>query len=139
MRRRKLLVGLVAVLLASLVVVGSRFVLPSASERITEANCGDIEEGMTFVEVVAILGPPGDYTTSPASALEPPAGMLPSEATTEVWTTDNCAMYVAFDVPRGRVMRNPIVMPVFRWEEQSAIELFRWRIERQWRRWFSGK
>jgi hypothetical protein len=41
------------------------FVLWPRPDRITQENCDRIKEGMSFAEVEAILGPPGDYRTGP--------------------------------------------------------------------------
>src|SRR5262245_5172511 len=63
-RRRKVLVALVAVVVAGLAYAGWLWLAWRPSHRlINRENFKRIEQGMTRKEVEAILGPPGDYRT----------------------------------------------------------------------------
>jgi hypothetical protein len=124
--------------LAVLVAVGL-FALWPQPNRITRENCARINKGMTQAEVVAILGPPGDYTSGP---------MLLED---EEWPEDDCYRgFAAFSEGPAwcgdtgcvevRVDNSGEVLACRfvggRRVEQSALANLLWRAKRQWRRWF---
>jgi hypothetical protein len=135
-------------------------------DRITRANEERIRIEMSRAEVLAILGPPGDYTTAPTytdgeerwvaprfDLISPDHWGSPqvehqlkplalSESTTELWACNTGHIGVIFDAS-DRVWDhwyypNTRVNPNTR-VEQGLLENLRWRARRQWRRWFPEK
>jgi hypothetical protein len=131
-RGRKLLVA-VAVL-AVLVAAGASVLWPRP-DRITRENFNRIREGMTWAEVEAILGPPGEYRTKPLVVFE--VGSLEDfcelRETLLRWSDDTNCLNVIFD-PTGHVRRASD--DVAFWFRPDPLELLLWRIERQSRKWF---
>jgi hypothetical protein len=125
-----------------LVAVGA-FVLWPREDCVTRKNCDRICEGMTWTEVEAILGPPGDYSTGllrgphgcPQSSYHDLA-MLISEVAEggALWLSDTGQAEVWFD-NRGRVVDDPFINECAR-EPQGPLDNLLWRAKRQWRRWF---
>src|SRR6516164_3764614 len=106
MRKRTLLVTLagLAVLVAAWVVV-----LWPRNDRVKRENYDRIQIGISRADVEAILGPPGDYsTTQMAYLLEDPwpVESWPSDnrVVVEEWCYDKASIDVAF-TPTGTVMR----------------------------------
>jgi hypothetical protein len=136
MRRRKLLVALAG--LAVVVAVGVVGLWPQPqSDRVTREYYNRIHAGMALGEVVATLGPPGDYTTGPTEfrgvqAIEDTSRWTSPD---KKWEGDQGVIFVALD--RGAAQR--IRRAWFRgWTkiEQSPLDNLLWRAKRQWRRWF---
>ena len=134
MRRRKLLVMLVG--LAVVGAVGMAVLWPRA-DRITQANCDQIREGMTRSEVETILGPVGDYSSGPT---EPefvfvmlPAGLTVEDVVTAGWIGDTGSIDVGFD-RRGKVAFSQFTRLELR--RLSPLANLLWRAKRQWHRWF---
>jgi len=137
-RRRRLLAtlaGLLVALVALAMVLAPRSVDAS---RVTRENCRRIRSGMTRAEVEAILGPAGDYRTGETEhdASEPldlqDFGEDNPSVRIELWQGDAGAMIVGFDAS-GRAANG--------WfsanrRSDDAIRNFRWRLKRQWHRWF---
>jgi hypothetical protein len=137
MRRRKLLV-----MLAGMAVVATAgAVAPwSQPDRITRENFARLNTGMSRAEVEAILGPPGDYTTSPlgdmGEAIDHDAETGERDAPGVdglVWVADAGIIEINFD-RAGQACRTvfaPLTPP-----KQSRLDNLLWRARRQWRRWF---
>ena len=110
MRRRKLLV--VLAVLAVVVAAGVWVLWPALASRITRANYALISEGlgggrptMNRAKVEAILGPPGDYRTSPTLCQVPSYWLntpTTNFTTLLVWEGDNAIICVHF-TPSGFV------------------------------------
>src|SRR5262245_55804269 len=136
MRRRRL--RWVVAGLAVLVVVGSVVALPRPV-RVAREDVDRIQVGMSRVEVEAILGPPGDYTTGQVVFDCPPGGFilvsLPPDVSEPIvqWDFDTAHALMTFDEAE-RVSRK-LLVPAKR-IEQKPLENLLWRIRRQWRRWF---
>jgi hypothetical protein len=133
MRRRKLrwvAAGLALVALLAAVA----FVQWPRPNRLARQNLSRIQAGMSRPEVVAILGPPGDYTTGPISSLRPAIRM----ASDEWWVADEGTYWVRFD-GQGRV---PPVDGSGFWANTELESpsprgsAFGWRLRRLWREWF---
>jgi hypothetical protein len=155
MRRRKLLVVLAgpAVVLA----VGA-IVLWPREDRITQQNCDRIGEGMTRAQVVAILGPPGDYrtvqTVDPIPLWYRSVPPTPAEYAKAAYDREH--VFVLRDnyrpVPVERLDWLGDGGDIFVWVRpegvsshgmrssdkvaQTPFENFLWRAKRQWHRWF---
>jgi hypothetical protein len=137
MRRRTLLV-----VLAGLAVVGAAGVvlLRLQEDRVTRANYDRIQIGMSRADVEAILGPPGDYsTTQMAYLLEDPwpVESWPSDdrVVVEEWCYDKASIDVAF-TPTGTVMRARFWTGSLTDPEEDSLDNLRWRLEDMWHRWF---
>jgi hypothetical protein len=156
MRRQTLLVSLAVGMLA-VVAVGA-IVLGRRPDRVTRENYERLHKGMTWTEVEAILGPPGDYMTGPNyreaeridtrgsfgdgqwESLEMPAGIsklldhiavVPSFRVT--WSGDSADVYVWFDRNGAEATA---LWPHER-RPQSFLDNLLWRAKRVWRRWSS--
>jgi hypothetical protein len=141
MRRRKLLGSLLGL---AVVAVGA-FVLWPRKDRITRENYERIREGMSRVEVEAILGPPGDFTTQPVAEVDRagPSLLLISDART--WPMVDKRAWVEWQTDTGTVgiqftSSEHVLVPIF-WEMQSIsghdpLDILLWRAKRQWRKWF---
>jgi hypothetical protein len=133
MRRRKLRWAVAG--LAVALVVGGVFVLWLRPDRVTRANFDRLTSGMTRAEVVAILGPPGDYTTGPITSLGP--AEYPPSVT--VWVTDEGTYWVRFDGVEERVPQIddrgfwPSTEPE---SPRPKFSAFGWRLRRLWRKGF---
>jgi hypothetical protein len=140
MRRRKLLTAFAG--LAVLLAAGALVLWPRP-DRITRDNFDRIKEGMTAAQVEAIVGPAGDCTTGPRIALEPPGPdrccqpdpahpvLAPTYAS---WITDKESVWIEFTPATGRVQEKHL-MPVASYSN-GVLDDLRWRVERQWRKWF---
>jgi hypothetical protein len=142
MLRWKLLgaVGLLAMTVAV-------FVLWPRPDRITETNYARIRAGMSRVEVEAILGTPGDYGSgpevSPVFAFYSAGGITgtqfrgklysPTSCIYAEWLGETLCVQVGYD-DSGRVDVSD-ADPITR-EKLSPLDSLRWRVERQWRKWF---
>jgi hypothetical protein len=131
MRRRKLLVALAGL---AVVVAAGAVVLWPRVPRVTLENGNRILRGMSRAEVIAILGPPGDYTTGPGiwkgtekgiwidqtkdDFPETPGGQV------EGWWGDTAVIRIAFS--RNRVAY--VYMDPFVKKELGPLENFLWRI-----------
>jgi hypothetical protein len=111
------------------------------SNRITTENFHRIRQGMTRADVEAILGPAGDYTTRPAMNLkgfvdEFSYGYKPAanSGTVGSWASDACWGNVMFD-DSGRVNWS-LSEPYDRAPQLGTLDSLRWRLKRQWHRWF---
>jgi hypothetical protein len=156
MRRPKLLV--VLAVLAVIVAAGVVVLWPQTEpNRITSENCDRIKEGMSRAEVEAILGPPGDYRTSlgetmlvdgawrgdwadygPVVATWVPildSQGRPSLPKTSagIWKCDSIEILVMTADDSGRVLGASTVP---RRRTGSPLDNLRWRLKRQWHRWF---
>jgi hypothetical protein len=140
MRRRKLLVALAAL---SVVVAAGTVVLWPRPERITRENYRRIRVGMTFAEVEAILGPPGDHTSGPTETNDPtwfavtdsfgePDAIL-SASTLMEWSSDTIHIWVAFGFEGTVTAAMPSIKNRI---TQSPLDNLLWRAKRQWHRWF---
>jgi hypothetical protein len=135
MRSRKLLVALAG--LAVVVAAGAVALWPhSRPDRVTRENCNRIYPGMTLGEVVATLGPPGDYTTGPREfrGVEAIEDTSPWFVPDKNWEGDQGVIFVALE--RGGAQR--VARAWFKgWTkvEQSSLDNLLWRAKRQWRRW----
>jgi hypothetical protein len=144
MRRRKLL----GVLVGLAVLAGGAFVLWPRTDRLTRENFDRIKEGMSFAQVEAILGPPGDYTTAPElkkklnlaeykncyadrdclGGVETLDSMDPLAC----WESDSVQVFISF--PQGIVSTKDFF--VTSREQQTPAENLLWRAKREWRKWF---
>jgi hypothetical protein len=147
--------------LAVLFVVGALTLWPQSGGRITQENCDRIREGMNREEVLAILGPPGDYRT--VQTVDP----VPLYYRSDTPTPAEYAQ-AAFDREHVFVLRSddgPVPMERLRWlgdegdifvwfrpegvsshgmvssdkVAQSLLDNLLWRAKRQWRGWFPEK
>jgi hypothetical protein len=109
------------------------FALWPRPPRVTPGTISRIEFGMFRAEVEAILGPPGDYRDWPTryEKIGPPEGMW--FFAHELWWYDDGTLDVQFD-ETDRV-RWSVLWPARRVDE-GALHNLRWRLRRQWRRWF---
>jgi hypothetical protein len=136
MRKRLLLFGLPA----SVVVIAVVVWLLWPRTAITRENAAKITAGMTLAEVEAILGPPRDDSTGPASVdlkhfnREEPLlvlrgvadRILELDASGRVrrWTSDRVGIHVLFDAG-GRVT-DVEAFPLVRTQESLLDTLRRW-------------
>jgi hypothetical protein len=81
--RKPLLAGLTFSLLLFGILL--TLLLPPRASRVTRANYGRIEEGMSRAQVEEVLGGPGDYTTEPTALSLVPLPTSYEEFT--VWLT----------------------------------------------------
>jgi hypothetical protein len=106
MRRRRI-IGVAALALAGT----AAFALwprPVEASRICRENFDRIEEGMTAADVVAILGPPGDYKTWPTSLRHEKHaqfGPIFSQLSEEVWENDEVRITVTLSSPHSGFAR----------------------------------
>jgi SmpA/OmlA family protein len=148
MRKWKLLAVL------AVLAVGA-FVLWPRPNPITQENCDRIREGMSRAEVVAILGPPGDYRTGQTADPVPlyyrsdrptPAEYAKAAYDREnvfvsrngdgwerlIWLGDEGDIFVWFRrdgvSSHGLVYSNKVT--------QTPLQNFLWRAKRLWHRWF---
>jgi hypothetical protein len=150
-RRTSIVVAGVAVL-----AIGATLVTVLTGARITRANLDRIDEGMARAEVERILGgPPGDYRIvhtkdepghcfggdldSLASCIDGSPGdekyfkIGPDGSWNQgLWFGDEGVIQISFR--SGIVASKEFIRTVQR--EQGALENLRWRVERQWHRWF---
>jgi hypothetical protein len=92
MRKRKLLFGIAAPAVAAVAVGLCLLLRPASPSRTTLENARRVRLEMNRAEVMALLGPPGDYTTGPIARSGEPAGLFrnPDEVggRVEYWTSD---------------------------------------------------
>jgi hypothetical protein len=143
MRRRKLLVALAG--LAVVVAAGAVVLWPASASRISQANYALIPESlgrgptMNRAQVEAILGPPGDYRTSPTLCQVPSYWLntpTTNFTTLLLWEGDSAIICVHF-TPSGFVFSKDLLENKL--AESSPIETVLWRVRRQWHRWVPGK
>jgi hypothetical protein len=93
---------------------------------VNRTSCAQIETGMTWAEVEAVLGgPPGDYTTRPGgfvTAVLNSASLGPRDS----WHGDECVAHVTFE--DGRVLRVHVVEVTP--SDTGAADLLEWRLAR---------
>ena len=138
MRRRTLLVvlaGLAVVIVAGVVVLWPR---PEPASRITVESFRRIRAGMTMAEAIAILGPPGDYTTLKIDPVPRPPQAYLGDGTVESagstwWTSDTAYVVVDLDKSERIVSGSSCTL---RTVDHGALGNLLWRAKRQWRRWF---
>jgi hypothetical protein len=148
MRRRTLLVALAA--LAVVVAAGVVVLWPRAN-RVTRENFDRLRLGMTRGEVVAVLGPAGDYAatdTKPdlpsesGQVLAAPLQPMPVSTTSvyyypmaplKRWIGDRSEIDIEFD--EAGTVKSALYMPV-RTIDHGPIGNLLWRLKRQWHRWF---
>jgi hypothetical protein len=127
MRRPKLIAAVAG--LAVVIAVGM-FVSWSPPARITEENCSRIREDMILADVVAILGPPGDYRTE----ITPAVDLIDLEHPhREDWLGNEGVIFVFLDnsghVKRAQFYRKTPL-------RRAPLDDLLWRAKRLWRRWF---
>jgi hypothetical protein len=97
---------------------------------------------MSLAEVVAILGPPGDYSTvdtfydkAPIPAWQSPIWGKPREYgnTIEAWSSDRAQVGLDFD-SSGRLVK--AAYSPMRKVDHGIWGNLLWRAQRQWHRWF---
>jgi hypothetical protein len=126
------LIVLLIFLLAGFVSL-SAFPWPS---RVTAANAGRIEVGMTRARVIEILGPAGDHATGP-STTRVPQGKLGRdrggpERLYEAWRGDHGMVKVVFSRPENLVVEvEPFEANTAR---PSAGAVALWRLQSLWAR-----
>jgi hypothetical protein len=106
-------------------------------QRVTADNAQRIHQGMARAEVEAILGESGDYRTRPTHRYIYGVSFGPrSLAPWDLWEGDDIDIEVQFD-DLGHVAqaRSWPVVPT----EMGVAALLRWRAERTWHRWTSGR
>jgi hypothetical protein len=136
MRKAKL-VGLA--LLASLLVASGVSGCLRRPPRITLESYHRIDAGMTVSEVVAIPGPPGDYTSGPTSDTgwqETAMYLSDFRRVPEPelrWMTDSANITVSFDSIGGTDTK---AFCFSRREEQTPLQNLCWLARREWRRRF---
>jgi hypothetical protein len=144
-KRWKLLVVLIGLVI--LVAVGTLAGWPLEG-AITREKYARIRHGMARAEVVALLGPPGDYSTGPlmmdgnfgVGENVPP---IPIVSLTDVnsfsgslymeWLDDTGNISITLE-PDGQVWGKGFT-PLTR-AKQTRFANLAWRIRRQWHRWF---
>jgi hypothetical protein len=146
MRTRTWRRALVAVVVVTLAGLAGQFVANQLARPRWDA-VRRIQNGMTRAQVEAIVGcPPGDYGTHEPEA--PHGSIWVDETedhtdgyTTLRWTDDHNALVVELQDECGCVtfVHQPAVGPGFGEYEADFLDAFRWRIQRQWRRWFPSK
>jgi hypothetical protein len=132
-----MLAGLAVVAAAVMVVVWP----PTLQETtITRQRYELITPRMSTKELETILGQPGDYRTAPTKYMPTGGGEGWAEslqdaprASTLRWQGDWGEIVVDLD-SAGRTVSASYCD--CRKAETTALENFRWRVERQWRRWF---
>jgi hypothetical protein len=159
MRRRKLLVALVG--LAVVVAAGVVLLWPQPEQvsRVTSENSDRILKGMNRAEVVAILGPPGDYRTVQTVDPNPfwwSLNFTPTPAHYAKAAHDREHVFVLRTGTESRRMERLTWLgnegDIFVWLDtdgvsshgfrtrvkvtQTPLESLLWRLKRQWHRWF---
>lgn len=115
----------------ALVLLGGYALLWWTAPRVSRANFGRIEVGMTLAEVEALLGPPGMYATGPLVDREGQRpfsvfidyGPRPGGAR-KLWVGDHGAVWVNLD-DAGRVAGTQ-VLGLRREAEPPLVKLRRW-------------
>jgi hypothetical protein len=139
-RRRKLLVVLAGA--AVVVTAGAVVLWLFHQDGLAVENLNRVREGMSLAEVVAILGPPGDYssadtfyTKAPEPAWQSPIWGKPREHGTSIegWLGDRAKVALNFD-GSGRLVSGAYVP--MRKVDHGIWGNLRWRLKRLWRRWF---
>jgi hypothetical protein len=133
MRRRKLIAAVMA--LAVLVAVSAFLLIWRGPSRVTRENVSRVAKGMTQAQAEAILGPPGDYTTSEIA--ETPTLFFqyrPAHLVDLEWMTDGGTATVWIDLGTGRVERACFTNATP--TKRRVFDNLLWRAKRLWRRWF---
>ncbi len=138
MRRRKWFGALVALAVALLLTAA--FLLWPRADRVAREKYLRIHLGMTFAELVAILGPPGDFRSAPDGSLIerewiPQGGINGSlderGASVVLWETDEGEIAVVVRDSKVTAAQFAVVAR----GPQTSFENFLWRARRLWRRW----
>jgi hypothetical protein len=131
MRRRKLLVALAG--LAAVIAVGLIALWPSSS-RVTPADFHRIKYEMSKLEVMSILGPPGDYRTGPTQADGYKTWILTDRSTggDEWWKGDSATARVSF--ASGDTVDSAYCEST-QLQSQNPLSNLLWRVKRQLHRW----
>jgi hypothetical protein len=127
-----------------LVLLLGLLVIPRWMARPNWQAANQLREGMTRPEVEAILGcAPGAYGTHEPVALVDhwPLGEVEVHMdgwTYLFWSDDHQALMVEFEDRSGRMtdFLQPAVGPKGGEYEAGWLEALRWRVGRQWRKWF---
>jgi hypothetical protein len=114
---------------------------PQSPSRITLANASRIVDGMSFTEVVNILGPQGDYSTGPIRATAPPTMLLSryggridfGKVPHSNWFSDEA--YIGVLIGDSDGVYGVEFAPVSK-KKQSLVDNLLWLAKRQWHRWF---
>jgi hypothetical protein len=133
-----------ALAIAALILAGAgALLLWTRPARITREKADAIREGMTRADVVALLGPPGNYSTGPLLApsgkgpyvIDPDTRCTsgPDYGSEDCWVADIGVVEVRFDEDQ-RVM-NSWFSPLDK-VQQGSLENLLWRAQRQLHRWF---
>ena len=118
------------------------FVLWPAPDRITKENLWRIHNGMSQTEVVAILGPPGDYRTGPTidsgdggGAILWGEGLLDHPIVDHLeWVGDTQNIKIWFEAGTERVEQ--ISLNANHRLEESLVDRFHRGAKRRWKQWF---
>jgi hypothetical protein len=105
---------------------------------ITEDNANRIRVGMSRAEVLATLGPPGDYRSGQTNWTVNEESVRLRGHTYDAWQTDWCIIGVEYDSEK-RVVEQPAGWPTYQSAcrvEQSRLGNLLWRLKRPWQRWF---
>jgi hypothetical protein len=121
------LLALLFVSLALLAVVAAGPILfPPTNPRITPENFERIKEGMTWEEVVGILGPPGDYRTEPTHFSYKSGRVLADLDDVDIhWQSDRADILVCIDA--DGVLTLAWFLPM-----EPDLD---WLIDKLWWRW----
>jgi hypothetical protein len=140
MRRRKLLVALAG--LAVVVAAGALLLSRFHQDRLTFENLNSLYEGMSLADVVAILGPPGDYRTgdtfyakAPELAWQSPIWQKPRDYGNSIEGRSNDRAKICLSVDSSGRLASGTYSPM-RTVDHGFWGNLRWRLERQWKRWF---
>jgi hypothetical protein len=124
----------------AVVVAAVAVVLWPKPPRVTWESFDRLHTGMSRPEVEAILGPPGNYTTSPPGAMgesivqDAETGEQDAPGVTGlIWIAEAGIIEVNFDNvgQASRIVYSPLT-PL----NQNLLDNFLWRAKRQWHRWF---
>jgi hypothetical protein len=142
MRRRRVRWVLVLTGLAVVIAAGVIVLWPQP-ERVTVENFQRVKVGMARAEVEAILGPPEDHSTGPvfwgprSRPYQVSYGYEKMNADA-VWLCDEGILTINYDLddpPKVlKVDAGPCQRP-----KQDSLDNVRWRVKRQWHRWFPEK
>jgi hypothetical protein len=126
MRYRNLILVLAGVTLCAAGVIGSG----EQNDRITSENYDRLTQGMTQTEVVAILGPPGDYSSVPMQV----SGMAYCGSDIrlqQTWQGDQGEITLEFSGDSVVFKHFCPSVPL----KRSQLEILLWRARRLWHRW----
>jgi hypothetical protein len=145
MKRRKLLAVLIGLLGLVLVVATGAFTVWHRSNAITRETSDRLRAGMGWVEVEAILGPPGDYTSGPTEnddslsdwgrqhTLRSERDNVEPNAYQLKWEFDTMDVWVRVSKDGTITAISPLATKKV---EQGPLDNLGWRIGRRWEKWF---